>query len=112
MGLQDERELDALFASYREAVPDQEPSAEFTIKLWQAIDGRQKFKLLSWRRWTEVFVSASLALCILFTLAVYAVERQQAPHLSSYVDVLNDDGTPETLAYAHTTTLPDEELKK
>jgi hypothetical protein len=112
MGLQDEQELDALFASYRGALPDKEPSAEFTARLWQAIDARQRFKLLSWRRWTEVFVSASLALCLLFTLAVYAVQRQPAPPLSSYVDVLNDAGTPETLAYVHTTTLPEEESNK
>ncbi len=109
MGMQDERELDALFANYREAMPDLDGSAEFMPKLWQAIEARQRFKLLSWKRWTGAFVSASLALCLLFTLAVFAVDRQQAPHLTSYVDILNDDGTPETLAYAHTPALPEEE---
>lgn len=109
MGLQDERELDALFAAYRETLPDRDGSAEFMPKLWQGIEARQRFKVLSWRRWTGAFVSASLALCLLFTLAVFAVDRQPPPHLTSYADVLNDDGSTETLAYVHTPAIPEEE---
>ncbi len=112
MGIEDQRDLDALFASYREALPDREASAEFMPKLWQAIEARQRFRTVSWRRWTQAFVSASLALCLLFTLAVYAVQRQPAPHLFSYVDMLNDDATQETLAYAHAPVVPEEDQEK
>lgn len=109
MSIQNERELDSLFSSYRETLPDMDGSAEFMPKLWQAIEARQRFGLLSWKRWTNAFVSVSLAICLLFTLVEIAVNRQPAPSAASYVEVLDDDSSAETLAYAHVSGQPDEE---
>ena len=111
MGIQDERELDALFASYREATPDPDGNPDFMPKLWRAIESRRTLAQLSWKRWTGAFVSASLALCLMFTVALLVVDRQQPAHMSSYVDVLNEDNAPETLAYAHVPAAPEEEMK-
>lgn len=111
MGTQDERELDALFAGYRKAIPDPEGNPAFMPKLWQAIESRRNVVQLSWKRWTGAFVSASLALCLMFTAVFLVVDRQQPAHLSSYVDVLNDDNTPDTLAFAHVPAAPEEEIK-
>ena len=37
-----EPKLDELFAAYREALPDREPSAGFTPELWRRIDQRRR----------------------------------------------------------------------
>ena len=37
-----EQKLDELFAAYRDALPDREPSAGFTPELWRRIDQRRK----------------------------------------------------------------------
>jgi len=111
MPFQDDPELDGLFVRYREAVPDPEAGPEFMPKLWQAIEARRNFGLLRWKRWTGAFVSASLALCAVFTLALFVVDRQQPAHMYSYVEILNDDSATDTLAYAHVPPAAEEEVK-
>ena len=57
-----EPKLDELFAAYRDALPDRDPSAGFMPELWRRIDQRRK-PSLSFGRFARVFVTASLALC-------------------------------------------------
>lgn len=111
MPFQDNPELHALFMRYREVLPDPEGGPDFMPKLWQAIEARRNFALIRWKRWTGAFVSASLALCAVFTLVLFVADRQQPAHLSSYVEVLNDEGATDTLAYAHLPAAAGEEVK-
>ncbi len=88
-------ELNGLFASYKAAVPDPEPSANFMPELWQRIDGRRSI-LLRVRKLTQVFVAAAAALCLLF--AMVQVIPGRADLAGTYVDVLADSMPIENLA--------------
>ncbi len=88
-------ELNGLFASYKAAVPDPEPSANFMPELWQRIDGRRSI-LLRVRKLTQVFVAAAAALCLLF--AMVQVLPGRADLAGTYVDVLADSMPIENLA--------------
>ena len=43
-----EQKLDELFAAYRDALPDREPSAGFTPELWRRIDQKRKPSFIVW----------------------------------------------------------------
>lgn len=81
--------LDALWAEYREACPDPEPSANFMPQLWQRIEAKRgataSVLLL---RWAEVWLVATLALAIV--MGGFLIPRLQSPpaYQSSYLDVL------------------------
>ena len=53
--------LNALFASYRAANPDPEPSVNFMPQLWQKIEARERTSKV-FTRWTRNLVTAALAL--------------------------------------------------
>jgi len=93
-----ERELDSLLAAYRDACPGPEASADFMPKLWARIDARQNaFWVL--KRWTEGFVAAAAAACLMvFLLQVVSDEHQSAVYQSTYLEVLSQEQTPENLA--------------
>ncbi len=101
MSLQDERELDALFAGYRAAVPDFSGGADFLPRIWQRIEAVRN-PGRTWRIWANAFATASVALCLLLVLVTASIERAQASHTynTTYVEVLADDGSNETLAFA------------
>ena len=49
-----ERKLASLWAKYREACPDPDPSPEFMPELWQKIEARRQAAVsLLLRRWAE-----------------------------------------------------------
>jgi hypothetical protein len=82
-------ELQALFASYREALPDPEATANFMPKLWESIESKQVFAY-SFSRMAKTIVAAAAGLCLIMSLMFVAPSR----HLtmtSTYIDVLNDD---------------------
>lgn len=95
--------LDALWAQYREACPDPEPSAEFMPNLWQRIEARRVSTISVFRRLSQVCVTATLALTVIMgvvliprlqTLPVYNsnyVEVLAADHSNTYVDILTGD---------------------
>lgn len=112
MSFQNERELDGLWSSYRESMPDTEPSSEFMPKLWQNIEARQRSRITAWTKLTGAFVSVSLALCLVFTIASAVEDRLMPAHASSYIDALSEDTPPDTLAYAHFQPTADEEAHK
>lgn len=90
-----ERELDSLLAAYRDACPGPEASPEFMPKLWARIDARQSsFGFL--KRWTEGFVAAAAAACLMvFLLQVAPDDSQTAVYQSTYLEALTQDSTPE-----------------
>jgi hypothetical protein len=92
-----ERELDSLLAAYREACPAPEASAQFMPELWARIDARQNsFWVL--KRWTEGFVAAAAAACLMvFLLQVVPDENQSAVYQATYLEVLSQEQTPENL---------------
>ena len=61
-----EPKLDELFAAYRDALPDREPSAGFTPELWRRIDQRRR-PTLAFGRFARVLSSAALAFCFAIT---------------------------------------------
>ncbi len=80
-------ELNALFARYKAAVPDPDPSVNFMPELWRNIEARQTF-VLRVRKLTQVFVGAAAAVCLLFAM-IQVVPAGSRPELhASYVDAL------------------------
>ena len=80
-------ELNALFATYKAAVPDPDPSVNFMPELWRKIEARQTM-MQRVRKLTQVFVGAAAAVCLLFAMieVVPAVTRPEVH--ASYVDAL------------------------
>jgi hypothetical protein len=84
-------ELSALFAAYREALPDPEPSAGFMPQLWSGIEARRRrnrgVRLLARR-----FVTLGGALATgLALLVLYVGPQNTNLYSATYVEVLTDD---------------------
>ena len=77
--------LDALWAEYRAALPDPEPSADFMPKLWRGIEARRTESLSVFRRLAQVCVMATLALALVMTVIIRIQETGVA---GTYVDAL------------------------
>src|SRR3954454_7583415 len=84
-----EPKLDELFAAYREALPDREPSPGFTPELWRRIDQRRK-ATFSLGRFARGFVTAAAAFCLAATAVTWS-PSMNTMYTSSYIDVLDDD---------------------
>jgi len=84
--------LDALWADYRDACPDPEPSAQFMPALWKRIEAQRAATTLIFRRLARVCVVGTLALTGLMGVVLIPY-FQDAPVYSnaSYVDVLAAD---------------------
>lgn len=84
-----EDRLDPLWAQYREACPDPEPSASFMPQMWQRIEARRNAISSSWfRLWAEVWLVATVTVAIVIG-AVLIPRLQETPAIQlSYVDVL------------------------
>ena len=80
-------EVNGLFAEYKRAVPDPDPSANFMPELWEKIEARHSFTLRI-KRLTRVFVGASAAVCLLFGMLEVIPGSSRAEVRGSYVDVL------------------------
>jgi hypothetical protein len=90
-----ERELDSLLAAYRDACQAPEATPEFMPALWARIDARQSsFGFL--KRWTEGFIAAAAAACLMAVLMQVAPEDNKAVvYQSTYLEALTQDSTPE-----------------
>ncbi len=82
--------LDALWAEYRDACPDPEPSTEFMPRLWRRIDGRRSGTTSIFRRLAQVCMMAAVALTILMAVVIPQLQRLPV-YTASYVDVLTAD---------------------
>ena len=105
-----EQRLGAIFAAYREAVPDPEASANFMPQLWQRIDAKRTVPL-TLRRLAHVFLSAAAAICLVMSLLQYL--PQSSGITMSYIDFL-DEANHATVAYAdvlHNELQPDSSLQ-
>ena len=88
-----EPKLDELFAAYRDALPDREPSAGFTPELWRRID-QKRAPTFIFGRFARGFVTAALALCFAITAATWS-PAMNAVYTATYIDVLDDDSQHE-----------------
>lgn len=92
-----ERQLDSLFSAYRAAIPDPEAGPSFMPGLWDRIDGRRRFAY----RLARGFVTAAAAVSLL--LGVFLASptfRNSLVYTATYLDVLDDNHSPEAMAYA------------
>ena len=100
--------LDGLFAAYRDACPDPEPSPDFMPRLWERIEGRrQTLEIFAWRRWAEAFLSLAVVACLLIVVLQVVPPSTSAYLRSTYIDQLSEDDGPEHMllqdvAYADT----------
>jgi len=82
--------LDPVWAAYREACPDVEPSAHFMPQLWRRIEGQRSAVASSWfRLWAEVWLVATVTLAIVMgAILIPRFQSNPPAYLASYVDVL------------------------
>ena len=91
-----ETRLDGLFAAYREACPDPEPSPDFMPRLWARIEGRrQSQEVFAWRRWAQAFLSLAAVTCLLIVVLQVLPSSTSAYFRSTYIDQLSEDDGPE-----------------
>ena len=81
-GLDDQ--LQALFAAYREACPDPEPSPGFMPQLWRKIDANRSYTY-SLKRLAQGIITAAAAAALL--MRVYLASPPTAPS-PSYLELL------------------------
>lgn len=103
MPVENGAKLDVLWARYREACPEPEPSAGFMPGLWQKIEARRTSNVTMLRRIAQVCVGATLALTVLIgAVLIPQLEKMHvynatyvdviaADHPNSYVDILTGD---------------------
>jgi hypothetical protein len=84
------QELDALFAAYRQACPDPEPSPDFMPRIWKQIEARRSVAY-SFGRWTQAFITAAAAICLLFGLLNAYLPSQSDFYTQSYVEALAEE---------------------
>jgi hypothetical protein len=100
--------LNGLFAAYRDACPDPEPSPDFMPRLWARIEGRrQSQEVFAWRRWAEAFLSLAAVACLLIVVLQVVPPSTSAYFRSTYIEQLSEDDGPEHMllqdvAYADT----------
>ena len=93
-----ERQLDALFAAYREACPAPEPSPNFMPRLWEQIEARRSVSY-TFGRLTKLFVSAAAAICILLGLLQAYLPSQPNFYTQTYFEVLDQEIPTENSQY-------------
>jgi hypothetical protein len=83
--------LDALWAEYREAVPDPDASAQFMPSMWRRIEERRAATTSVFRRLSQVFVVATAALTIFMAVVLIPRLQREQVFSASYVEVLAAD---------------------
>jgi len=84
-------ELRAMFASYREALPDRDPGADFMPQLWSRIDSRRSVSF-NFGRLAKGFVSVALASCLAMSVLFLTPVTQKSPiYGATYLDALASD---------------------
>jgi hypothetical protein len=83
-------EVQALFACYREAAPDREPTADFTPGLWNKIEARRGFTY-NFGRLARRFVTAAAAICLIMSVGLIDPATSTSATFMSYIDVLVQD---------------------
>src|SRR5580658_2002851 len=81
--------LDALFAEYRMACPDPEPSADFMPGMWKRIEARRVATVSVFKHWAQVCVMATVALTLLIGAVLIPKFQDNAATGSSYLEALS-----------------------
>lgn len=81
-------QLDAMFAEYRAAFPDPEPSADFMPAMWKRIEARRVATVSIFRHWAQVCVMATLALTVLIGAVLIPKLQADPAANASYVEAL------------------------
>ncbi len=90
-------EIRAMFASYREALPDPEPGANFMPRVWARIDARRNANI-SFGRLAKRFVSVAVASCLAMSILFLTPVRQMSPvYGATYLDALAADHPDEVV---------------
>lgn len=84
-----ENKLDALFAEYRMACPDPEPSADFMPGLWKRIEARRVATVSVFRHWAQVCVMATVALTLLIGAVLIPKLQENSASSTSYLEALS-----------------------
>ncbi len=82
--------LDALWAEYRESLPDAEPSTNFMPHLWNKIEARRVETTSVFRRLAQICVMATLALTLLMSVVLIPRLQSEVAYNGTYIDVLAD----------------------
>jgi hypothetical protein len=90
-------ELKALFAQYRESVPDPEASSNFMPNLWRAIEAKRGFATRVKRLTTLILTGATAACLGMMVYGAFPSGRAHESH-ATYTDVLAASHRPESLA--------------
>jgi hypothetical protein len=80
--------LDTLFAEYRMACPDPEPSADFMPSMWKRIEARRVATVSVFRHWAQVCVMATVALTLLIGAVLIPKFQSDPASNASYVEAL------------------------
>ncbi|MEP6536590.1 MAG: hypothetical protein ABJF23_14785 [Bryobacteraceae bacterium] len=84
-------EIQAMFASYREALPDPEPAANFMPQLWTRIDSQRNYTF-NFGRLAKRFVSVALASCLAMSIFFLTPAHQMSSvYGATYLDALAAD---------------------
>lgn len=96
-----EARLEALFAAYRQACPDPEPSRNFMPGLWQKIEVAQGVPV-GFNRWLRLFASAAALVVLILGGLSYAPgsRRPSSVYNSTYVEVLTAQHVIEAVEFA------------
>jgi hypothetical protein len=84
-----EDKLDRLFAEYRAASPDPEPSADFMPGMWKRIDARRTATVSVFRHWAQICVMASVALTLLIGAVLIPKIQDNPAYSSTYLEALS-----------------------
>lgn len=90
-------DLGKLFSAYRDAIPDPEPSANFTPGIWRGIDARRS-SVRVFRRFAQAFVAFAAVLTILMGVVIIPYLQREPVYSATYVDVLAAEQGPEETA--------------
>jgi hypothetical protein len=101
-----EAHLAEIWTAYRSAMPDPEPSANFTAHMWRRIEQRQPV-WMGFRRFGPIFATAAACLCLLTVALGRLAEPANSNSVSrvNYVEVLAEDPAPEGMEYAELVTV-------
>ncbi|MEZ5363232.1 MAG: hypothetical protein R2748_13040 [Bryobacterales bacterium] len=71
--------MDQLFASYRDAIPELEPSPEFLANVWRRIEENRGFVWTTMlQRWAPRVAAVSALATVLLTASVWIPQQQRA----------------------------------
>jgi hypothetical protein len=84
-GLNPDARLSGLFAEYRAACPDPEPSAMFTPGLWEKIEARRSYAYRL-KLFSRAIITAAAMLCLLMGLFLARPEPS-----ASYLEIVTAD---------------------